>query len=765
LGAAWTALPWLVSLATAPRAPAPRSAGHTAERAALHTATQQGRAGAIACAALIACAAVFALAHVARHGPPVTYLSDTPDHVGTIRRMLASGDPFPRDAFFRDAGPAGVDPRKGLWHPCVALVCALAHVDPVPAWHVLAAVLAALAVLIAAGFAWRLGGPVAAVAGGWGMLLGYGGGLGTQYLSEAVFATKLADALALATAAALLDDLEQRSLRSRLAVVVLALGTIHTHVFAAIQFTIAFGALGLGLLARDRAWSSPLRRLAATSIACALVAAPYLAWRAHVAYAPVNIIHTETQGMLTLARGVRIVSLGAVWDWLGPLWVLFPCSLLWWTRGVREPAVLYLLTTTLAVGALMFLPPVVALLEPRIGYLLARLPWLLPVGPATAFLVARAQGAWRAGRRVTALAPVALLVLAFAGPLADAARAFTRGAAPNPLLAHADMRRWQDALSWMDVNLPAGTVVLSDPATCYSIPAFTRHWVTALADQHSSPNDSLALARILDARDALDPYAPWSRTAAVVARWGATAIALNGRFPEPVALDYWSPSPDWYVAARARLERAPAAFARVYESQRFTVYRIDRDALARLTDGSTPRPFLRPRGPGDQGLDLGPGLPQLVSFRLDETRAARGDTLAGHIEWRAPHPLPAGSYSVAVRFDRRLPADVPPAPGAVSKVWRKLVERVRHERYRFRADHLPTNGEYGVDRWTPDAVVRDPFRVVVPGDAAPGTYAVRVCIVRQPHYPNLALRDLLSDDDLLNGPVVGQLRLAPGKDR
>ena len=51
-----------------------------------------------------------------------------------------------------------------------------------------------------------------------------------------------------------------------------------------------------------------------------------------------------------------------------------------------------------------------------------------------------------------------------------------------------------------------------------AVPMLTRHWVTSLVDQHSSPDDSLALARILDARDALDPYAPWERTAAVVRR-------------------------------------------------------------------------------------------------------------------------------------------------------------------------------------------------------------------------------------------------------
>jgi hypothetical protein len=198
----------------------------------------------------------------------------------------------------------------------------------------------------------------------------------------------------------------------------------------------------------------------------------------------------------------------------------------------------------------------------------------------------------------------------------------------------------------------------------------------------------------------------------------------------------------------------------VFDADRFTVYVIHRDALAGLTGGGAPRPFVRPRVKGDPGLDLGSGLPQLVSFRLDAARAARGDTLTGRIEWRAAHALPAGSYTVALRFDRALPSDVPRSPEAVSKVWRKIVERVRHERYRFRADHLPTNGDYGVDRWQADEVVRDPFRLVVPPDVAPGTYAVRVCMVRQPHYPNLELRDLLSDDDLLNGVQVARLQLA-----
>lgn len=741
-GAPWSVLPWLAAALLAPRKTAP--------------AEGLGRAATVA----IVLAASFAALHVARTGPPITWFSDSPDHIGTIRRMLESGDAFPSDAFFHDAGPAGVDPRKGLWHPIVALLCRLAQVDPLPAWGMLSSVLAAFFVLNVATFGYRFGGGLGAAVAAWTFLLSYGGGLSAPYLAEAVFATKLADQLALATAAAMFADLHRRTTRSRLVVIGLAAGTVFVHLFGAIQFAIVFGALGLGLLLRDRGRSPMFARLLGTSLFAVLAALPYLGWRALHAYAPVNIIHTQRQGLLEILPGVTIVSFGTLWEWLGPAGVLFPLSLFAWSRASRDPAALYLLTTTLAVLLLMFFPPLVAILEPHLGYLLMRLPWLLPVSAAAAFLVAHARDAWSLGQRISALTAGAIVAVGLAAPIADGIRAVMPTAAAHSAASEARLARWADALEWMERNLPAGTVVLSDPATSYSVPMLTRHWVTTLVDQHSSPNDSLALTRILDARDALDPYASWTRTAEVVRRWGATVIALNGRFDEPPALDYWAPSAAWYDAARARLERAPAAFERVYDEDRFTVYRIHLDVLARGTGGATPRPFVRDAGVDDVGRELGPDLPGLVSFQIGgRTEAALGDTLTGAIEWRTDHALEPGAYRVAVRFDRALPSDAPRAPAGISKIWRKVLERTRGERYRFRADHLPAGGAYGVDRWTANEVVRDTFRIQIPRDVAPGDYSIKVSMTRQPHYPNMALQDMLSDDDFLDGLDVAHLQI------
>jgi len=531
-------------------------------------------------------AAVLACVHVTRFPTPVNYYADSPDHIGTVRRMMAEGDAFPVDAFFRDAGRAGADPRKGLWHPGIATIATLARADALQAWWALAALLAPLFVINAAVFAFLVGGSTAAAVGAWALVLTYGGSMAVQYLREAVFSTKLADQLALATVAAVIADLDRRRADSRLAAVGLALGAVATHVFASLEFAVIFGALGVALLVRDRGAGPLLRRLAVTSLALGLACLPYLLWRARLSYAPANIIHTEPQGLLLLRRGWTVISIGVLWDWMGKLWVIFPLSWWAWARDSARPAVLCMLSTSVAVALLLFFPPVVALLEPRIGYLLMRFVWLLPLSGAFAHAVpallrAASRGAVRA--RAFAWAGLAGLALLLAPVLADA---FDVTVHPRVLRDHDafnSVLRWRSALAWMNEQLPAASVVLSDPATSYSIPMMTRDWVTTLVDQHSSPNDPLALERILDARDALDPGAPYARTREVVKRWGATAIALNDRFAEIPRLDFWAPRHEWFVRARARLDLAPTAFRRVYDSGDFVVYRIDGAALDTLT--------------------------------------------------------------------------------------------------------------------------------------------------------------------------------------
>ena len=751
-----TALLWMLVWARrTPAPPAPASTGDgrpTSLRGASLVLTLMAAAAACACAA--------------RLGAPLHSISDSPDHVATLRRMLEQGALFPNDAFFRDAGRAGVDPRKFLWHGEAALIARLAHVSALSAWRDLPALLTPLLVLNAAALGMLIAGGAGAAVGAWALLLTYGGSPAATPLRETVFAAKLADQLALAAAVAGIADLARPARGTRLAAVGLAVGAVAAHVFAALQFALVFAALGIGLLIRDRGAGPAARRLTGTALAIGAAVLPFVIWQVLRTPPPSNPIHTEPQGLLWLWDGVRVVSPGVLWDWMGPAWLLFPLlAPRLWSEGRDHPAALYLLTTAAAVAAVLFLPPVVSLLRPHLGYLLMRVVWMTPLAGLLAWalpnLVERARsGPTRA--RWSAAAQLVVVALLLAPAALDALRVASHaGEIAAEERRHSPLM-WRADLEWMDAHLPPGSVVLSDPVTSYAIPMLTHDRVVELLDQHSSPSDPDALRRLLDARDALDPFGDWHSLRAVVTHYGVDAIVLNRRFDTVPVTDFWTPRPEWFAEARARLDRAGPAFERLYDRGDFVVYRVHRAPLDSLTSAATPRPFVSRSSREAQGIArrVAPGTPGLIALALAPRIAARGDTVRGVIVWRATERLPAGSYGVAVRFDRPLPGGFAP-PAFLSKPLRKLIEHLRHERYRFRADHLPVGGDYGVDLWTPDEAVRDSFAFVVPLDVATGDYQVRVRMIRQPHYANFRLSDYFFDDDYYAGLPAGMLRVMP----
>jgi len=720
-----------------------------------------GRAPLALAAVLVA--AGLAAAHAGLLGTPVTHASDSPDHIGTIRRIVETGDPFPADAFFKDAGALGEDPRKGWWHALVAAIARLARVDAVDAWVGLSAWIAPLFVLNAAALGWLAWGPSGAAVTAWALLVAWAGNLQWFPLRKAVFGTFLADQLALAAAVALLWDLERRRRVTRLAAALLAAAAVAVHVYAAFQFAIALGALLAGLVLREGGARGAARRAAVTLAAMAAPCAALLAARLGALHPSTNIIHTEPQGLLALVGGARVVSPGVLWDWMGGLWALFPLAWPWlWARR-WNPVALYALTTSVAVAVVLFAPPVVAVLEPRVGYLLMRTVWMLPLAGLlgwAAVALARAVRDGRGAARAWPALGLAALAACLAPTARDAAATLLDAGAFRARQAAISPLAWRATFARLDRALPPGQVVLSDPVTSYAVPMLTRHHVVTLLDQHSSPADSLALRRILDARDALDPWAPWARTREVVRRHGATVVLLNNRFSEPPLADYWGPGPSWFAAARARFDARPDAFPVVLDEGDLVAYAVRRDALDTLSAPVPQRPFARPWAPGrfPVARRVAEGAPALVRFTLRPRVAFPGDTIAGVAEWRAVERAAAGSWQVPVRFDRDLPAGFTP-PAWIAKPARKVLERLRGERYRFRADHLPAGGAYGVDLWRPDEVVSDSFRVAVPRDAAPGRWTVRVKMIRQPHYPNYRLSDYFLEEDYYAGLPVTTLEV------
>ncbi len=710
-------------------------------------------------------AAAVAAVHAARLGALIAYSSDSPDHIATVRRMIESRTLFPNDAFFRDPGAFGVDPRKFLWHAEVAVITTLARVSPLVAWQSLPALLSPLLVLNAAAFGALLGGGASAAVAAWALLFTYGSSINQATLRESVFATRLADQVALAATVALLADVVRPRRSMRLAAVALAVGAAAAHLFAAFQFAIVSGALAVGLLIRDRGASAPLKRLAVTALAMGAAVLPFTLWQVLRAPPPVNPIHIEPQGLMGLWDGVRVVSPDVLWEWMGFAWLSFPLlAVLLWREGRSSVAVLSLLTSALGAAVLMFVPPIVSLLQPRMGYLLMRVVWIAPLSGLMGWAIPKlTRDAFRrpSASRLRAALLLGITLLLLLPGVSEGVYVLTH----DGVIAKRERERspllWRPELEELDARLAPGSVVLADPLTSYAVPMLTRDHVVTMLDQHSSPADGHALDRVLDSRDALDPYADWSRVREILGRYGVDAIVLNRRFNEDPPADYWRPRASWFIAERERLDRHPAAFERMFYRGDFVAYRVRRPALDLLLDAPPARPFVRLYRPGLDpiGHRMVSGMPSLLGVALSPRIAAPGDSLHGLILWRSEARLPAGSYQVAVRFDRALPGTLTP-PAFLAKPVRKLIERWRHERYRFRSDHLPVAGDYGVDQWKSGEVVRDSFFLIVPADVADGDYAVRVRMIRQPHYPNLRLGDYFFDDDYFSGILAAEFEVA-----
>jgi hypothetical protein len=774
LHADFRALVWLSPLLAAPLWIASAVRSHRVEKATPSAAgadVLRGRARYV----VLALVALTVL-HGLRMGTPIGYYTDSPDHVGTIRRMMGSGDMFPRDAFFADAGAHGADPRKGLWHPIVALVFLAAHADPFDGWVAMAPWMTPALLLNMAALGFLAGGGAAAALSALVLFLTLGGGLVEHYYREAVFATRLGDSLALAAGTALAADLVRPSARRRAATVLLGLGAVFAHVYYALQFLLVFGSMGL-LLALRREDRGRLARWLATSALMGLACLPYLLYRAGQSYAPRNVIHTAPQGLLYLNDQLRVVSVGVMWDWLGLLWLALPFVLIGAARhSAGRPAWHYLVAAGTAPLVVMFTPPLVEALQPRVGYLLMRMVWMVPQGALVAValvaLAGRARAAGAGVGRWGAVAGMAALAALAVPATVDAVQVLLR---PRRFLeeehAHSALP-WRDALEWMDRGLPGGTVVLADPVTSYSVPMLTRHYVVTLVDQHSSPNDPRALERILDSRDALDPYGTWARTLELLEEYQVGAIVLNERFARYVGLDYWAPYTGFLARARRRFDRHPEWFPVLYDTGDFVVYGVRRPLPDALPEEGPEPPWLVRELPAGLSwvADSSRSRARLVGLRFEspmgpEPTVTRGDTLHASAYWVAEQPNPAGSYTVHVRFDHaefRVPAWL----GWAAKPYRKLVEARDGRRYRFRYDHLPGEGQFNVDRWPPGRVVRDSFIVAVPADVAPGTYDMEMRLNAPPgHYPNYRLSDYFSDDDYYSGLRVARVRVVAGGGR
>jgi hypothetical protein len=707
-------------------------------------------------------------------GAPLTYQSDSLDHIATVRRIVATRESFPTDAFFHDAGASGADPRKGTYHVALALIARAAHADPVTLWRFLPLLfipvfLLAMYVLTFTLTRSRMAGVVSVLI----FPLIYGGGPGGSELRVAVYSTRVGEIVALLAAAALIRFVERGGKRRLALFWAVALSAVLVHVWIALWFALAFGAYALGSLlaspARER-W----KRFGLAFGGLLALAGPYLAFRARQSYGPQNVIHTEPQGLLLLGKGLFTVDPQAMWVWHG-VWLLVALvAVPWfWSRRRDSTGSIYLAVVTPAVLLVMLNPFVLPLVQAKLGYLTMRFIWIAPVIPAAATVItALAEGAvrGRGARRVWAGLGLAGCALMLAPAVRQAVTLVTERAQLRADEAARSAAPWYDVLAFLGTRAPDLHVLASDPVTSYSIPAYAGRQVMAFYDQHSSPNDPRGLDRILDARAVLSPFVGVARTIELLRAYGVDAVVVNQRFDRPVATDYWSMNPVLAGRTLAKFQSRPGLFRPVFEAPGAWVFALTDSARhgALPADGAPPEPFTLPAaaaaGLGRATID--------GAFAQHGTRiagaAAAGDTLAVTTWWSlaADSAVAPGNYIVFLRLDARAMPRGPMYSSAYDKVYRKALERWTGRRWRFRTTHHPLNGVFAPDLWRPGEIVEDHYDMALPLNLAPGEYDVGVRMLRLPHYPNTRISDYLHDADEFSGPVVGRLTIAaPGAAR
>ncbi|MGD1048413.1 MAG: hypothetical protein ABR899_06640 [Candidatus Krumholzibacteriaceae bacterium] len=722
----------------------------------------------VLCAALIVIAGILIL----KTGDPLTYTSDSPDHIAYIRTISVTHQAFPDRFYYGESGALTRDIRKGMIHALWGAINSLTGSPDVAAiWPVIALIGSTFFILSLYCAAFVLFesaamGLVAAIL----VVLYYEGGLaGYQlvYNASGYWFGKSFYVLAFAFIARYLIAPRPGYIAIVALSLLAATGTHIAH-FAAASFMIVVFSISSLVTAP----ALERRELLARRIPCLFAAAilpnvPYLLLRYARDYAPNNSLHTRVQGVLFFTKTLYVMNPVVFFETAGCLGALALVSVfILWRRARFERTLMLLLHGTLAIYAVLFIPLWYPFLLGKMSYLLMRLEFAVPSMIVCAYLLAELWKKLRGrdpgfgtGRAVIGLAAAAI----FLGyPLAKLPSGFAYGTCASNRLHAQSFRNVADLFEFMNGHCVPGSVVASDPITSFGIPAFTDDYVICPFDQHSIPNDSTAVERITNCRKIFRPGVSMTEIRRILDSYGAGYLVINGRIPSYVETMYWKPDRDGALALSGRIHGPTSPFRILYERDGITLAKlvagpactgVEREAehVAGAGDSldSQAASLLAPSGIA--GIRIKEALP-------DRTEAAPGDTVGVDITWVAAEHCPLSSYVAYLRFETDFPKNVLYRE-SWGKPYRKIIEKAEGHRYRFRIDFQPFGGIVPPDDWPLLREMHDRVRVEIPRDVSPGTYTIFLKMADRPQYPNYVLRDILTDDDFYRGAAVTTIRV------
>jgi hypothetical protein len=692
-------------------------------------------------------------------GDPILLTGDSQDHIAYIDAVSRSHEVFPEQFIYRDGGMLTRDLRKGLLHSMWGTIDAVTRSgDFLPSWPLISWIGSLLLLLSILCLGIQLfGSQYIGILGVILYILFYQRGLAGHSLTMAAYGFYFGKLFYFSFLMFLPSCMRKPVWKNILPVAISSFAAVGTHI--SYIMIMAFVMLAFFLFEyfqtiREKRLRLLTRAMPLTSLAVVLPNIPYLLMRYVRDYNPANEIHTHVHGMLFLTDKLAVVNPILLYHSDGPLMILaLAAVILLWKPSRRDANLRLVLGAVSGVFILVFNPLWVPFIMNRITYLIVRFAAAPPFMLIAAYLLyALYQGMKGRGRVVSRTVTVTgwiIVVILLTQPLIRNFTQFAWAGAPRRTAMGASALNLRDLFTEIKKNVPAGAVIASDPMTGYCIPAFSDDFTLCTYDQHSTPNDSTALDRIRACRDIYLPQSSCRDITEILEEYGAGYIVINGRIPKRVRGQYWTPDRDAAEAAAANIS-ACDNFSEIYSHDSIYLFKVlgkageDTVNTRRRTLKTYEGDFNDLAPSGVDGIYISGG-------GVSRNSIDRGDTLRLYVEWSVKRPVRFGSYVTYIRFD----TDFDKGPlfrSWYGKVYRKILEKISGQRYRFRDDRLPFDGIFPPDTWPEGSILRDEFRIIVPGDIAPGRYTISVKLDNAPHVSNLRLKDLLSDDDFYDGP-------------
>ncbi|MFH0777898.1 MAG: hypothetical protein V2A71_04620 [Candidatus Eisenbacteria bacterium] len=717
-------------------------------------------------------------------GAPLTWDADSAAHLSAIRGVVEEGSVFPAAQPYGPNGPQRPDPRFGIFHALAALLMVSSGVKIEVLWAILPAFFGPLLVLAYFFAARRITGNA------WVAYLAtllfplcYGGSrMGAMWVAG--YPNRVSMLVYLVSLGVFFAHLKERGRWLLVVLGILMATAAAVHVYYFIEFVFVISCFFLVKLVAD--WGRRTETAGLWVTTCGVVvgaALPLLIYRFVTSYSAANPYAVEGQGNLYLWDGAYIVDPFKTFSWLGAVGLvtilMFPRFLV---GARRRDSHAFVGAATAGPLALMFNPILVPMASTVINYLTARLVWAVPYTLSAALFIGDLKGNVTTGSlrgRLYCGLVYVLLGLALFATVDGKARFYHNIVSRKERAFPEDLAAPARVLERLDEITAGRKVILSDPVTAYAIPAFSRHYVTAIPVAHAAPTDPHPVSRIRDAMDVLNAGVSAEKTVSILRQYSVDFVVVNTGFSRRLSAFEYEIDPTFQERALRKMTSLPGVFEPVLAEKNLHVFRVlDLESFQYVRDSATP-------GVGEEEIpDTGEGVPtggvpnesvpaesiadfsglfSLEEAVLDRRAAQPGDTVRIGFRWRCISPLPSEDvYKLYIRMESSFPRG-PLFSEAYEKPYRKLLERRLGKRLRFRADVDPENSDRPLHLWKRGERIHQIVPVPVSPDLVPGEYSVRVSLRRTSFLNNYRFSDYLKDEDYYSGVEIGRLHIGAGE--